>query len=168
MNLLLIRHAIAEERDARRWPSDEDRPLTQRGIRRFRPAAIGLGTLAPEVDQLFTSPFVRAHQTATILEDQLGWPAPEVRPHLAGGAPLAGAVALLGTCDRRSRVAVVGHEPMLSQLATAYIGSAGASLLLDWRRGGAACIEFDRAAQVNRGSLRWFVPARLLRALAAD
>jgi phosphohistidine phosphatase len=165
MNLLLIRHAIAEDRDPRRWPEDEDRPLTQRGIRRFRPAAIGLGTLAAEVDQLITSPFVRAHQTATILEDQLGWPAPDVRPHLAGGAPIAGAIALLGACEPRSRVAVVGHEPMMSQLAAAYAGSTSASFSFDWRRGGVACIEFEQAAQINRGSLRWFLPPRVLRAL---
>ena len=94
MKLLLVRHAIAEERDDKRWPSDADRPLTQRGMRRFRSAAAGLGTLVPEVDRLLTSPFVRAHQTATILEDVLDWPEAEVRPHLAGGAPLAGAIAL--------------------------------------------------------------------------
>lgn len=166
MNLLLIRHAIAEDQDARRWPEDQDRPLTQRGIRRFRSAAIGLGTLAPEVDQLITSPFVRAHQTATILEDQLDWPEPDVRPHLAGGAPLAGAVALLGQCEPRSRIAVVGHQPTLSLLAAAYIGSPAARLTLDWRRGGVACIEFEGAPIAGGGTLRWFMPPRVMRALA--
>lgn len=165
MNLLLIRHAIAEERDARRWPDDQDRPLTQRGIRRFRAAATGLGTLVPEVDQLITSPFVRAHQTATILEDQLDWPQPDLRPHLEGGAPLAGAVALLGQCEPRSRVAAVGHEPMLSQLAAAYLGSPAAPFSLEWRRGGVASIEFDRSPAVGGGTLRWFLPPRVLRAL---
>ena len=165
MNLILIRHAIAEERDARRWPDDSERPLTQRGIRRFRSAAAGLGTLVPEVDLLLTSPYVRTHQTATILEDQLGWPAPEVRPHLAAGAPLAGIVALLSECKPRSTVAVVGHEPTGSLLAAAYIGDVGGSFAFDWRRGGVASIEFDREPHVAAGSLRWFLPPRILRAL---
>lgn len=166
MNLLLIRHAIAEDRHPRHWPNDEDRPLTQRGIRRFRTAATGLGTLVPQVDRLITSPFVRTHQTATILEDQLAWPSAEVRDHLAGGAPLAGAVALLADCDRRSTVAVVGHEPMMSLLTAAFTGGTGSSFALDWRRGGAASIEFDAAPKVGGGALRWFMPPRMLRALA--
>lgn len=168
MNLLLIRHAIAEDRDPRRWPNDEERPLTQRGIRRFRTAAAGLGTLEPEIDRLLTSPFVRAHQTATILEDQLDWPAAEVHPHLAGGAPLAGMVALLADCAPRATVAVVGHEPAMSLLASTYLGSAATPLAIDWRRGGVASIAFDRSPEVGRGSLRWFLPPRVLRALAAD
>ena len=166
MRLILIRHAIAEERSAKRWPDDEERPLTQRGIRRFRSAAAGLGTLCPEVDRLIASPFVRTHQTATILEDQLGWPEAELRPHLASGAPLAGAVALLAECEPGATVAVVGHEPTMSQLASSYLGSAAATLPIDWRRGAAAMIEFERSPAVGAGTLRWFLPPRVLRALA--
>lgn len=168
MNLLLIRHAIAEEQSAKQWPDDADRPLTQRGIRRFRTAALGLGTLVPEVDRLTSSPFVRAHQTATILEDQLGWPEIELHPQLAAGAPLAGAIALLAECEPRATVVVVGHEPTMSLLASAYIGGTASQLTFDWRRGGAALIEFERAPAANGGALRWFLPPRLLRTLAAD
>jgi len=166
VNLLLIRHAIAEVADSTRWPNDADRPLTQRGMKRFRAAASGLGTLVPAVDRLITSPFVRAHQTATILEDQLrDWPTVKMRPHLAAGAPLAGAVALLADCGEDETVAVVGHEPAMSLLASAYATSPGAKLMLDWRRGGAALITFERTAAVNAGRLVWFLPPRVLRAL---
>jgi phosphohistidine phosphatase len=168
MRLLLIRHAIAEERSAKHWPDDADRPLTQRGIRRFRSAAEGLGTLFESVDALLTSPFVRAHQTATILEDRLGWPEPEVHPHLACGAPLAGAVALLANAERRQTVVVVGHEPTLSLLTSAYVASPSAQVTLDWRRGGAALLEFDESPRVNAGSLLWFLAPRVLRTLGGD
>ena len=168
MRLLLIRHAIAEERSNKRWPDDADRPLTQRGIRRFRSAADGLGTLFEGVDGLLTSPFVRTHQTATILMDRLGWPEPEVRPHLAGGAPLAGAVALLANSEQRSTIVVVGHEPTMSLLTSAYTASPSAQVMLDWRRGGAALLEFDESPRVNAGRLLWFLPPRLLRTLGGD
>lgn len=165
MRLLLIRHAIAEERDPHRWPDDADRPLTQRGIRRFRSAAGGLGTLEPEVTRVLTSPFVRAHQTATILEDVLGWPDPEVCPSLAAGAPLAGVIDLLVQCEPRAIVGVVGHEPSMSLLVAALVASPAAQLTLDWRRGGAALIEFDGVPVLSDGALRWFLSPRVMRAL---
>jgi phosphohistidine phosphatase len=165
VKLLLVRHAIAEEHDPARWPDDADRPLTQRGMRRFRSAAEGLGTLTPEVDRLITSPVVRAHQTATILHDILGWTGPEIQPHLASGAPIAGAIALLADCDPESTVAVVGHEPMMSLLTAAYVGGSSARLVLDWRRGGVAMIDFDGAPAISAGVLAWFLPPRVLRSL---
>jgi phosphohistidine phosphatase len=165
VKLLLVRHAISEDRDPARWPDDAERPLTQRGIKRFRRAARGLGNLVPEVDRLLTSPYVRAHQTATILEDELDWPAPEIRPHLEAGAPIAGAVALLAECGAGETVAAVGHEPSMSLLASAYVSMTAAELQLDWRRGGVALIEFDGSPAVNAGTLRWFAPPRVLRAL---
>ena len=166
MKLILIRHAIAEDQDRFRWPEDSDRPLTQRGIRRFRSAAHGLATLEPVVDRLLTSPFVRTHQTATILEDELGWPDPELCPELAGGAPVGGAIEMLAGCERRATVAVVGHEPTMSLLASAYAASPSSQLTVDWRRGGVALIEFERTPAPHAGTLRWFLPPRILRALA--
>ena len=46
MELLIVRHAIACERDARRWPDDGARPLSSRGVMRARRAAAGLKKLA--------------------------------------------------------------------------------------------------------------------------
>ena len=43
MDLLIVRHAIAMERDAKRWPDDRLRPLSARGIARGSKAAAGLG-----------------------------------------------------------------------------------------------------------------------------
>jgi phosphohistidine phosphatase SixA len=42
LDVLLIRHAIAEDPDPDAWPDDLLRPLTERGVKRFRPAARGL------------------------------------------------------------------------------------------------------------------------------
>ena len=76
MDLYLVRHAIAEDRDHARWPDDADRPLSAKGIERFEREARGLATLVPDVDILLASPFSRAWHTAEILTKEAGWPPP--------------------------------------------------------------------------------------------
>ena len=43
------------------------RPLTERGISRFKEAVGGLKGLDATIDEIFTSPLVRARQTADLL-----------------------------------------------------------------------------------------------------
>jgi phosphohistidine phosphatase len=95
LDVLLVRHAIAEEQDFSRWPDDGDRPLTREGIRRFEPVARRLGVLVPEVDRLLTSPLRRARQTADILARETAWPPAVDEAALAGGADPFGAIDLL-------------------------------------------------------------------------
>ena len=52
--LYLVRHAIAAKRGDE-WPDDTKRPLTKRGISRFRECVTGLGELEVAVDEVFTS-----------------------------------------------------------------------------------------------------------------
>lgn len=61
MDLYSVRHAVAHERDADRWPDDAKRPLTPEGEKRFRLAAGGILRLVPEVDYVLSSPFVWAY-----------------------------------------------------------------------------------------------------------
>ena len=72
MELLLVRHAIAEPRDDERWPDDRDRPLNELGEERMRRAAKGLARIVPEVTIVFSSPLVRAWRTAEILHEMIG------------------------------------------------------------------------------------------------
>jgi len=73
MDLLIIRHAPAQERDefAATGLPDEQRPLTQRGVKRMTAAGRGLMTLALPVERMVASPLVRACQTADILTSAL-------------------------------------------------------------------------------------------------
>src|SRR5438093_5262630 len=82
MELFLIRHGIAAARDLVRWPDDRERPLTPEGHERFRRAARGLGKIAQPVKRVFSSPLARAWETAEILHEEIGWPAPERCPEL--------------------------------------------------------------------------------------
>ncbi len=64
--LYVVRHAIAAERGAD-WPDDDKRPLTEKGIARFKDGVAGLTWLDVVLDEIFTSPLVRAKQTADLL-----------------------------------------------------------------------------------------------------
>ena len=76
LDLYVVRHAVAYERDAERWPDDARRPLTPKGEERFREAVKSLTSVAaPEVEAVLSSPFARAWRTAEILTEA-GWSAP--------------------------------------------------------------------------------------------
>src|SRR5918996_4259268 len=111
--LYLVRHAIAAERGDD-WPDDDKRPLTERGIARFREAVNGLKALDVELDEIFTSPLVRAKQTADLLAAGVkGKPSVKLLDALAPGHSPAAVLAQLAKSAKRRRIALVGHEPGL-------------------------------------------------------
>src|SRR5215469_14825655 len=76
MDLLIVRHAIAFDRNPRRWRDDGERPLSPEGMVRARKAAAGLKQITDRPQCVLCSPLVRARQTATILAEFSGWPKP--------------------------------------------------------------------------------------------
>src|SRR5882724_1660147 len=88
MRLLVVRHAIAEDREvfARSHKDDANRPLTSEGRRKMEQAALGLKELIPELDVLAASPYKRAFDTAEIIAGAYGDVTVERVPELAPGA----------------------------------------------------------------------------------
>ena len=66
MDVYLLRHGIAAERDEMKYPNDEERPLTEEGIAKMREAAAGIAAVVDAPDVILTSPLVRTKQTADI------------------------------------------------------------------------------------------------------
>lgn len=168
MHLYLVRHAVAAEQDAKRWPDDRQRPLTKSGARRFKgAAAILAGVIRADgkVDRLLSSPLVRARETAAILH-RAGLPEPIEESVLAPGRTAARVLAVLRAHDAGS-IVVVGHEPDLGRLLAVCIAGPGAKLALRFRKGGAACLVFAGAPRVGEASLEWLLPPKALRALKA-
>lgn len=163
MEVFLVRHAIAHERNRRRWPNDALRPLTAEGKRRFVQAARGLAGVLPKSAVLLTSPYVRARDTATILAKALGGRKPLECAELASGESARAVFALLKARKDRA-VILVGHEPNLSTLLSACL-HARTRLKFEFKKGGAACIEFPARIEPGRACLHWFMPPRALRAL---
>lgn len=164
MELLIVRHAIAHERDPARWADDRARPLTAPGIKRARRAAAGLKELIAPPERVLTSPLTRAEQTAQLLREAAGWPPAKVCALLAPGGSPAALLALLAG-ERIARAAVVGHQPDLGKLlALCLPGPAEAAFEL--RKMGVALVSFAGAPRAGRGTLQCLVAPRLLRAAA--
>ena len=155
-----MRHAIAFERDASRWPDDRERPLTPEGIRKFRKVAAQLADFAKKPGRVLASPLVRAWDTALLLQKEAGWPKPEPLPALEPGGDPNDVLAQLRR-GKSSRVALVGHEPDLSRLLAVCIAGEGARVGIEMKKGGVAELRFS-VPRVGGATLRWLAPPRLL------
>ena len=160
--IYLVRHGIAAER-GKEWPDDSKRPLTHKGIARMREVAAGLKDLGVAFDLILTSPLVRARQTADLLHQGLGGSTPlEETTLLAPGGARADLLELLRSRKKSDRVALVGHEPDLGQLAAFLIGARAP---LVFKKGGVCRIDFEKFPPVPPGQLVWFALPKMLRAL---
>ena len=161
-DLYLVRHAIAAERGDE-WPDDSKRPLTDAGINRFKETVAGLTWLDVGIDEIFTSPLVRAKQTATLLAHGLGnKTSVKTLDALAPGHSPSQVMNELSRAAKRHRIALVGHEPGLGELAAHLIGSPRA---LPFKKGGVCFITTQGLTSRRAGELVWFLPPKVLRRL---
>ncbi|MDQ3327534.1 MAG: phosphohistidine phosphatase SixA [Chloroflexota bacterium] len=164
MDLYLVRHGVAFDRDVQRWPDDRERPLTADGAERFRTAARGLRRLVPRVELVLSSPFTRAWQTATILQHVAHWPPPTTCDGLESGhAPEE--VADVLRRYRLASAALVGHEPDLHALAAYLLSGEGGASLLAFKKGGVGYITISKDVLPGTGELHWLLTPKVLRAL---
>ena len=157
--LFLIRHGVAEERgDA--WPDDAKRPLSEDGIERFQKSARGLARLDVWIDVVLTSPLVRARQTAEIVASAFD-PRPSIITieSLAPGGSYASLVADLEKHGRKTRIALVGHEPGIGELGARLIGSRHS---FEFKKGAVCRIDVDEIPPVGPGDLRWFLTPKVM------
>src|SRR5512139_2634793 len=111
--LWLLRHGEAEPHEARE--DDAARRLTPRGERQARDAGAALAALGLELVAAFTSPRVRALDTARLACESLGVE-PEVLDGLSEDWDERDAREIMAGFGSDDRVLVVGHEPDFSQV----------------------------------------------------
>jgi phosphohistidine phosphatase len=162
VQLYIVRHAIAFDRDPERWPDDRDRPLTEKGERRFRRIARRLRRLGASVDSVWSSPLARAWRTAEILASEARWPAPTALKELEPGGAPADVVAALKPALSGDSVAVVGHEPGLHELISYLLAGSRAQALVDMRKGGIALLEVAEELRPGSAHLSWVLPPRVM------
>lgn len=164
IEIYLVRHGLAAERGPK-YPDDRLRPLTPAGVKKFAESVPGLDELGVAVDFVLTSPLVRARETATLLAAGLK-PKPaivEVEALAPGGRHQAVIEAIKTHAKRYRRLALVGHEPDLGELAARLLGARG---MIQFKKGGVCAIDVDGATPGGPGTLRWLLTPRALRALA--
>jgi len=140
--VFLVRHAGAIGGGP--GPAGGERQLDDAG----REAALELGRRLRwhdcEPTTVLTSPAACARATAELVASALPWTGPvDVAPVLAPGAAVVPVQAALAERDPRGVVVVVGHEPLLSRLASALIGAPLAPL------------RPAEAVRIDDGELRW-------------
>lgn len=164
VKLLLVRHAEAVA-SGTGGVADDERPLTPRGKASFRKAARGLARISTRPDVLLTSPLPRARMTAEIAARAFTRIKPTIEPALAHGGVDA-IVAALKNHPLRATVALVGHEPGLSDLLARLVGASQGERLA-FKKGGAALVDLP-GGPAAAGRLIWFLVPRVLRILAKD
>jgi len=161
MTLTIVRHAIAVPAGTE-GISDEERPLTKKGRRRFAKAARGLAQICGRPDVLLTSPLLRARETADIAAEAWGGPTPTLEPVLAHGRA-DDIIAMLARYAPDQQVVIVGHEPTVSALLARVLGSPEGERFA-FRKGGVARVDVP-GVPAEGGRLEWFMRPKLLRAL---
>ncbi len=156
--LVLLRHGIAEEPSAGK--ADEDRSLTAEGHARMKQIAKGLERAFPKAQGIYSSPLLRAVQTAL-------WVSKGYRSRikvnttdmLIPGASPKGLLEFLQTIPER-RAILVGHEPNLSENLMELTATAG-----QLKKGGCYGI---RLRADGTAVLEWLLSPRILRKLGEE
>lgn len=174
MRIYFLRHGNADH-DVWTGP-DEERPLTGAGKDEMGDVARGMRALKLRVDEVLSSPLVRARQTADIVANRLKL---EVReePALASGCSFDALAELIGahvpaTTDTKAGLLFVGHEPDFSTAVRCLISrNSNASIAL--AKGGLCRVDvlvepstegfaWDAEHLRDRGRLAWLVTPKLL------
>ena len=154
MQIYLIRHAHAAEGD-----HDAARPLSAKGRKQIRAMVKFLhrsGRL--QTTEFWHSPLVRARDTAALLGQGLGRKARLVE--VSGMEPYANPVGMAQKLRKLRRpVAVVGHEPHLSELATLLLVGRAVTPVITLKK--CAVVALERKDE--GWALRWQVSPKEIR-----
>jgi phosphohistidine phosphatase len=153
MQLYFVRHGIAE--DYAEGKTDAERALTRDGIARTKVTAHALHQAGVKPRRLYSSPLVRAHETAQIIAEEMGIKV-TVRKALAPGFDVAAVANLIGGLRADDRVMFVGHEPDLSSIISRLIG--GGEIIM--KKGSVARVDVVMREPLH-GALIWLLPTKL-------
>ncbi|RJP27822.1 MAG: phosphohistidine phosphatase SixA [Candidatus Omnitrophota bacterium] len=166
MELYFIRHAIAIDRNDPHVKSDAERRLTKEGIEKMEQAAEGLKKIVPRFDEMYSSPYLRARETAEILEQVFtDSPSIQITSDLAPGMDFDLLPNLTKGYSPNSRIALVGHEPDLSEMISMLV--AGHSYgVIEMKKGAVCRVDIAGKPEAGCGALVWLLQPKQLRMLA--
>jgi phosphohistidine phosphatase len=165
MQLLVIRHAIAQAREEFTGDDDALRPLTKEGRQQMQRVAKGLRHIVGDIDVLGSSPLLRAVQTAEIVAEEFGGVDITTVKALEPDSALPTFVKWLRTQRDAAVVAVVGHEPHLGTLIT-WLLTGLDEPRVPLKKGGACLLDFPSLPRKGGATLRWALTPALLRDVA--
>src|SRR5271167_4521086 len=162
MELYIVRHGIAVDREDPNCPADPERFLTEEGIEKSRQVAKGVAEIASIPDLILTSPYLRAAQTAELFAGVLEYAKQKIHKSdllLPGAEPLQLFRELAKDKDL-STVFIFGHAPHLDDLLATAIGTK--HHISSLKKAGVALVELKRMVPPS-GELVWLATPKLLR-----
>lgn len=162
MQLYVVRHGIAIDREDPKSPPDPERFLTEEGLEKTKRIAERIASVSPSPDLLLSSPYVRAMQTAEIFAAALEYPKQKIRRTdlLLPGAEPTLFFREIAKDKHSSSVFIFGHAPHLNELIATGLGSK--RNLTSLKKAGVALIELKRVSPPS-GELIWLATPKLLR-----
>ncbi|MGI0086937.1 MAG: phosphohistidine phosphatase SixA [Nitrosotalea sp.] len=164
MDLFILRHGEAG-RSSATVKDDSKRALTVEGEGQIKDISKGIKALGIEFDYIFTSPLLRAKQTAELVskivvsKNQIK-ELDELKPE---GNKLQ-LYNKLSNLKQDSSVLLVGHEPYLSELIGEAISSGECRIGL--KKAGFARIRVTTVLPKLKGELRWLLTPKHLKKIA--
>jgi phosphohistidine phosphatase len=162
MELFIVRHGIAIDREDPKSPADPERYLTEEGIDKTKEIAKRVAGFKIKPDLFISSPYVRAMQTAELFAAAFDYPKQKIRrsDSLLPGTEPSHFFKEIVKEKNSSVVFCFGHAPQLDDLVATALGSK--QHLTQLKKAGVAAIELRRLAPPS-GQLLWLATPKLLR-----
>ena len=164
MNLYLLRHAPAVERGTAGFADETTRPLTPAGRREMRKVAAGLRKMDLDFDLIYSSPLLRAKQTADIVAAalKLGKKIKFTKALEPGGNQKNLVTELNRIRPAPKNLLLVGHEPDLSQLISQLVTGQRADGF-ELKKAGLAKLKIKKLKFGQCATLAWLLTPKLLK-----
>ena len=162
MRLYIVRHGIAIDREDPKCPPEAERYLTEEGVEKTKQVAEAVAALGIQADLMFSSPYVRATQTAAIFASELEYSKQKIRrtDSLLPGAEPGAFLRELAREKDVSTVLCFGHAPHVDGLLAAAVGAS--RHITSMKKVGVALVELKRLSPPN-GQLVWLITPKLMR-----
>jgi phosphohistidine phosphatase len=161
MIIYFLRHASAGKAYAN-ISKDEKRPLDEDGILQARYVGRMLANLDVQVEQIVSSPLIRAMQTASLVANELAFEGAVQRDDaLRPESEFAQFRALTERYRKHEAIMVVGHNPSLTEFLAKSIGPAAGAAHIELKKGAVAKVDMNGRS----GMLEWLITPRIARTL---
>jgi phosphohistidine phosphatase len=162
VNIYILRHGIAVERDEWDSKSDAERPLMAEGEKQLRKTCRALEKMKLDFDLILSSPFARAKQTAEIVAGELKRRlkfSDELQP---SGSAKKLFRQLTDLEPAPENILLVGHEPYLSRLISLLI-SGDENAAIDFKKGGLCKLEVGKLRTGKCATLAWLLTPKQMK-----
>jgi len=159
MELYFLRHGLAAQRGDPKYKDDSLRPLTAQGRKKIHRASLGMQALGLKFDAIFSSPYLRAKQTAEIVAQTYKVKNKRIyfTNNLLPPASIEELLQKVHACFPKSKnVLLVGHEPHLTEMISCLL-KCSKPLVIDFKKGGICCLSIKQPLGNASATLNWLL-----------